>query len=101
MGPNGTTFIRWFSDIGSRGCAASAHALPAWLSDAEELHLRLARTVGAIRTSAREATCAIGGHEYMLHASDQRIYLRCADCGRETPGWQIDAKVARETTGRR
>jgi hypothetical protein len=101
MVPHGTTFIRWFSELGSKGGIVFAHPLPAFLPDAQDLNVRLTRAVGAVRTFVREAACSVRGHDHLLHASDHRIYLRCADCGRETPGWRIDAKVAPRTTGRR
>ena len=34
--------------------------------------------------------CALGGHEYLMHVSRKRIFLRCALCHRETPGWDLD-----------
>jgi hypothetical protein len=34
--------------------------------------------------------CAISGHEYLMHVSPNRIFLRCAFCHRETPGWSLD-----------
>ena len=33
--------------------------------------------------------CGIVGHEYQLHAAPGRIYLQCAACDRQTPGWVI------------
>jgi hypothetical protein len=42
---------------------------------------------------AHQAICAVGGHGYLLRVGDGRIFLQCADCGHETPGWRIDAKV--------
>jgi hypothetical protein len=39
--------------------------------------------------SVRELLCALHGHELMLHVErGHRIYLRCAMCGHETPGWE-------------
>ena len=42
---------------------------------------------------AHQAICAVSGHDYLLRIGDARIFLQCADCGRETPGWRIDRKV--------
>ena len=75
----------------------SAHALPKLLPDAEDLDLRLTRALAAVRAFVRKAACAVGGHDYRLHASANRICLRCADCEHETPGWRLDARVARRT----
>jgi hypothetical protein len=46
---------------------------------------------------AQQAICALGGHDYLLRSTSGRIFLQCADCGHETPGLRIDAKIgARE-----
>lgn len=44
------------------------------------------------RTAAwlREACCALHGHDPLLHFDASRVCLKCANCGRETPGWTID-----------
>ncbi|MFB3853422.1 MAG: hypothetical protein ACE148_06310 [Vicinamibacterales bacterium] len=34
--------------------------------------------------------CGLHGHDELLHFQDKRIFLRCATCGHETPGWAID-----------
>ncbi len=34
-------------------------------------------------------------HRAMLHLEDGRLRLRCADCGRKSPGWDVTAKVQR------
>ena len=34
--------------------------------------------------------CGLHGHDPMLHYDQNRIYLRCASCGHETPGWELD-----------
>lgn len=37
----------------------------------------------------REMLCALRGHDLMLHFENgRRVYLRCATCGHETPGWE-------------
>ena len=37
----------------------------------------------------RERLCALHGHDLMLHFEPgRRVYLRCTDCGHETPGWE-------------
>jgi len=37
-----------------------------------------------------QALCAISGHEYLMHMSRKRIFLRCSLCHRETRGWDLD-----------
>jgi hypothetical protein len=34
--------------------------------------------------------CALQGHDNLLHFSESRMFLKCASCGRETPGWELD-----------
>ncbi len=34
--------------------------------------------------------CGLHGHDPMLHYDQTRIYLRCASCGHETPGWELE-----------
>jgi hypothetical protein len=72
----------------------SAHVLPKPLPHVPDLDV-LTRALGAVRAYVRETTCAVGGHGYLLHAEGNRICLRCADCGHETPGWRIDVRGAR------
>ena len=43
---------------------------------------------GRMHSWIRETLCALHGHEMMLHFHrGQRVFLRCVECGRETPGW--------------
>jgi hypothetical protein len=38
----------------------------------------------------QHAVCALRGHDSLLHFDQNRMFLRCASCGHETPGWDID-----------
>ena len=38
----------------------------------------------------REAFCGIHGHDNMLQFEQDRMFLRCASCGHESPGWDLD-----------
>jgi hypothetical protein len=52
----------------------------------------------------REAFCGMHGHDNMLQFEQDRMFLRCASCGHESPGWDLDeAKpvVASQTDNRR
>lgn len=40
-----------------------------------------------IRSCLRETWCALRGHDMLLHTTHDRICLRCATCGHQTPGW--------------
>ena len=41
------------------------------------------------------ALCSLHGHDPLLHYDQTRIYLRCASCGHETPGWKLDERRPR------
>jgi hypothetical protein len=38
--------------------------------------------------------CGLSGHEMLRHFEADRLSLRCAHCGAETPGWNIDVNPA-------
>jgi hypothetical protein len=38
----------------------------------------------------RQFICAVHGHDWRLRGKDNRLYLCCAWCDRETPGWTLD-----------
>ncbi len=38
----------------------------------------------------RQTFCGLGGHDTLLRFEDDRIALRCASCGHETPGWELN-----------
>lgn len=37
----------------------------------------------------RQVLCGMHGHDYLLHVTDGRMFLHCASCGHETPGWWL------------
>ena len=43
-----------------------------------------------LATRVHESFCRLGGHDYLLHVADNRIFLQCSTCSHETPGWLID-----------
>jgi hypothetical protein len=47
--------------------------------------------------------CRLHGHLELLHFGPTRLTLRCARCGRETPGWRIESRVmpSNQSHGRR
>jgi hypothetical protein len=47
--------------------------------------------VGRIFDWLRQMFCALRGHDILLHLEHDRISLRCASCGHETPGWDLNA----------
>jgi len=38
----------------------------------------------------RHTFCSLRGHDTMLHFQRERMSLRCASCGHETPGWSLN-----------
>ena len=79
----------------SREVNVFAHALPKLLPDVHGFAGRVAHALSAECTRVREGICAIGGHDYLLHLSNDGVCLRCADCGHETPGWHIEPRIGR------
>jgi hypothetical protein len=37
--------------------------------------------------------CALEGHNLLLHFESNRLSLRCANCGWDTPGWTIATRT--------
>lgn len=40
--------------------------------------------------------CLVHGHQDLLHYESRRVFLHCAECGRETPGWTLDLPALRQ-----
>jgi hypothetical protein len=38
----------------------------------------------------RQVVCGLHGHDNLLQFEQERMFLRCVSCGRETPGWSLD-----------
>jgi len=38
----------------------------------------------------RHTLCGLHGHDALLHFEHERLSLRCASCGHETPGWELN-----------
>jgi hypothetical protein len=55
-------------------------------NDATEVH-----TDGlGVFDRVRQMFCGLHGHDTLLHFEHDRISLRCASCGHETPGWELN-----------
>ena len=39
--------------------------------------------------------CLVHGHQNLWHWEPGHIFLRCGECGRETPGWTLDLPTPR------
>jgi hypothetical protein len=45
-----------------------------------------ARVFGGLR----QILCGLHGHDSLLHFEQERMSLRCASCGHESPGWELN-----------
>jgi hypothetical protein len=52
--------------------------------------------VAWIQSIYRRLTCAVMGHQTILHFEPRRLALRCIDCGHQTPGWMIGELITRD-----
>ena len=78
--------------------AVSARVLHEVFRDVRALDLETAgRAVRAVTRWGRQMTCGLTGHDYFVRLAGNRIFLRCADCDHETPGWSIDIRVPRRS----
>ena len=41
----------------------------------------------------QQRICALQGHNLLLHFETNRLSLRCATCGWDTPGWSVAGRV--------
>lgn len=55
------------------------------------------RPVPAVRQRIRQFLCGLSGHEDRLHCDHdgRRVYVQCAACDRESPGWTIEERRLR------
>ena len=42
-------------------------------------------------------SCLVRGHEDRIRHAVRRMYLECAKCGRETPGWDLSRRAVRSS----
>lgn len=45
---------------------------------------------GRVMDRVRQMVCGLHGHDSLLQFERDRMYLRCASCGHETPGWELN-----------
>jgi hypothetical protein len=58
-----------------------------------------AHMTGVALCRVRQCLCAIRGHDVLLHFERRRLSLQCGTCGWNSPGWTIDARGPRSSTG--
>lgn len=61
---------------------------PAWTFSGTVVAGVLAACRAAARC-ARQFTCGLRGHQMLMRYRPDRLSLRCAWCGRESPGWEV------------
>jgi hypothetical protein len=44
---------------------------------------------GAVIDRIGQLLCGIQGHDEMLEFDGTRMFLRCLNCGHESPGWDV------------
>lgn len=37
----------------------------------------------------RQAYCGLHGHDSLMQFEKERMFLQCASCGHESPGWEL------------
>jgi hypothetical protein len=47
-------------------------------------------THGHVLDWVRQTVCGLHGHDNLLQFEHDRMFLRCASCGHETPGWELN-----------
>lgn len=45
---------------------------------------------GHILDWIRQTVCGMHGHDSLLQFEQERMFLKCASCGYETPGWELN-----------
>lgn len=45
---------------------------------------------GRVMDWLRQTYCGLRGHDTLLHFEQERMSLRCASCGHDTPGWDLN-----------
>ncbi len=53
-----------------------------------------AGVIAATMSWLQQGLCGLHGHDSLLQYERTRIFLRCASCGRETPGWDLSRTSA-------
>jgi hypothetical protein len=45
-----------------------------------------------VLNQVRQSFCGLHGHDSTVQFERDRMFLRCASCGYESPGWALDKK---------
>lgn len=52
--------------------------------------------VGRLLARLGQLLCGIRGHDAFLHVDGKRVTMRCASCGHDTPGWDLQGSAPRK-----
>jgi hypothetical protein len=53
----------------------------------------------SVMDRVRQMFCGLHGHDNLLQFEQDRMFLKCVSCGRETPGWSLDEAPPTVTEG--
>jgi len=53
--------------------------------------------IGGMTRRLNQWICGLHGHHAELQMADDRVRLRCTDCGYESPGWSLGSVVSANT----
>ena len=71
---------------------ASTHASAGHTPDLARLRVVVAAIKGGAIDWVGRTLCGLRGHSMMMQFESTRLSLDCANCGRTTPGWVIQAR---------
>ena len=46
-------------------------------------------SVGRVLAWFRQLSCSLRGHDNLMQFKKDRVFLQCASCGHESPGWAL------------
>jgi hypothetical protein len=52
-------------------------------------------TGGRILAWLKQMYCGLHGHDNLMHFEKDRVFLQCASCGHQTPGWTLTETAPR------
>lgn len=56
---------------------------------ADDAHRAEDRVGTSVMDRARRFVCGMQGHDNLMKLGRDRIFLQCASCGYESPGWEL------------
>jgi hypothetical protein len=62
--------------------------LPGW-KEQQAMVTHTGDLSGRVMDRVRQMLCGLHGHDAFLQFQQDRMFLRCASCGHETPGWEV------------